>query len=282
MYFVGPHVSIAGGVCNAPMNAKKVGATGFGMFVKNQRQWVAAPLKTEEAEAFRKAMAENGYDVRQVMPHAGYLINLANPDEAAHGKSMESLLDELARCAALGLLQLNLHPGSSLHKLSTEAACDRVAESINAALAKTKGVTIVIENTAGCGAVLGSKFEEIARIFGGVADKSRIGVCIDTAHTFAAGYDIRTRDGFLKTMDELDKVVGLKYLRGMHLNDSKPDLGKHVDRHESLGKGKLGFGVFEVILSDRRFEDVPLVLETPDESLWPEEVGRLLAIGGKR
>ena len=276
MYFVGPHVSISGGVRNAPANAGRLGATGFGMFVKNQRQWVAPPLPPAEVEAFKAAMAENGYTPRQVMPHAGYLINLANPDEAAHAKSMASLHDELTRCEALGLTRLNLHPGSHLRLLPPEAACDRVAQSINAALADSQGVTIVIENTAGSGGNLGSTFEELARILAGVGDKTRIGFCIDTAHTFAAGFDIRTREGFLQTIEAFDRLVGLDYLCGMHLNDSKPKLGSHVDRHESLGSGLIGWEPFAAIMADARFAEPPLILETPDEALWPEEIRRLL------
>ena len=276
MFFVGPHVSISGGVRNAPINARQLGATGFGMFVKNQRQWTAAPLPKAEIDAFKAAMVENGYTPQQVMPHAGYLINLANPDDAAHAKSMASLHDELTRCEALGLIQLNLHPGSHLRLLTPEAACDRVAQSVNAALADSHGVTIVIENTAGSGGNLGSTFEELARILAGVEDKTRIGFCIDTAHTFAAGFDIRTRDGFRKTIEAFDRLVGLRYLRGMHLNDSKPKLASHVDRHESLGAGLIGWEPFAAIMSDARFSDLPLVLETPDESLWADEIRRLL------
>ena len=276
MFFVGPHVSISGGVRNAPPNARRYGATGFGMFVKNQRQWVAAPLQEEEIAAFKQALKENGYTPDQILPHAGYLINLANPDEALHEKSMNSLHDELSRCSSLGLKMLNLHPGSHLRKLTPEAACDRVAKSINRALADTVGVTVVIENTAGSGGNLGANFDELARIIGGVDDKSRIGFCIDTAHTFASGYDISTRTGFLRVAEELDRKVGLSYLRGMHLNDSKVGLNSRVDRHETLGNGTIGFEVFETIMGDERFSSIPLVLETPDESLWTEEIARLL------
>ena len=275
MYFIGPHVSIGGGVANAPDNAKALGATGFGMFVKNQRQWTAAPYAAADVEAFKKQMKADGYTAAQVMPHAGYLINLANPDEAAHAKSMAAVLDELHRCRALGLDKLNLHPGSHLRLITPQEACERVAKSINAALAKTSGVTVVIENTAGSGGNIGSVFEELQAMVEGVDDKARVGVCLDTMHTFAAGYDIRTRDGFLKTMERFDKTVGMKYLCGMHLNDSKVELNSHVDRHESLGAGLLGIEVFKCIMKDKRFENMPLVLETPNEELWAQEI-RLL------
>jgi deoxyribonuclease-4 len=280
MYFIGPHVSIAGGVANAPLNAKGLGATGFGLFVKNQRQWTAAPYLAADVEAFKKQMAADGYTPAQVLPHAGYLINLANPDESAHAKSMAALMDELNRCMALGLDKLNLHPGSHLRLITPQAACDRIATSINAALAQTRGVAVVIENTAGSGGNLGSSFEELKAMIDGINDKGRVGICLDTAHTFAAGFDIRTRDGFLKTMEHFDKTVGMKYLRGMHLNDSKAGLNSHVDRHESLGAGLLGIDVFTCIMKDKRFENIPLVLETPNEEIWAQEIQQLLAMAG--
>ena len=280
MYFIGPHVSIGGGVANAPKNAKALGATGFGLFVKNQRQWTAAPYAAADIDAFKKQMDADGYGAAQVLPHAGYLINLANPDEEAHAKSMAALMDELHRCMALGLDKLNLHPGSHLRLITPQAACERIAKSINTALAQTLGVTVVIENTAGSGGNLGSVFEELKAMIDGIDDKKRVGVCLDTMHTFAAGYDIRTREGFLKTMDHFDKTVGLKYLRGMHLNDSKVGLNSHVDRHESLGAGLLGIDVFTCIMKDARFENMPLVLETPNEERWAQEIRQLMAMAG--
>ena len=280
MYYIGPHVSIGGGVANAPRNAKALGATGFGMFVKNQRQWTAAPYAQADVDAFKRQLKADGYTSAQVMPHAGYLINLANPDEAAHAKSMASLLDELRRCMALGLDKLNFHPGSHLRLLTPQEACGRVARSINAALAETEGVTLVIENTAGSGGNLGSVFEELKAMIEGVDDKRRVGVCLDTMHTFAAGFDIRTRDGFLTTIDHFDRTVGLRYLRGLHLNDSKVALNSHVDRHESLGAGLLGIDVFKCIMRDPRFENMPLVLETPNEELWAQEIEQLTAMAG--
>lgn len=278
MYFIGPHVSIGGGVANAPKNAKALGALAFGMFVKNQRQWTAAPYAAQDVEAFKRQMATDGYSSAHVLPHAGYLINLANPDETAHAKSMTSLMDELQRCMALGLDKLNFHPGSHLRLLTPQAACERVAKSMNQALAQTRGVTLVVENTAGSGGNLGSTFEELRVILDGIDDKKRVGFCLDTMHTFAAGFDIRTRDGFLTTMDRFDQVVGLQYLRGMHLNDSKVALNSHVDRHESLGSGLLGIDVFKCIMKDPRFENMPLVLETPNEELWAQEIKQLMAM----
>ncbi|MDR2849264.1 MAG: deoxyribonuclease IV [Verrucomicrobiota bacterium] len=280
MYFIGPHVSIGGGVANAPKNAKALGATGFGMFVKNQRQWTSAPYSAADIETFKAQLAADGYTAARVLPHAGYLINLANPDEEAHAKSMGALLDELRRCMALGLDKLNFHPGSHLRKLTPQEACARVAQSMNAALAQTRGVTLVIENTAGTGGNLGSVFEELRMIIDGVDDRSRVGVCIDTMHTFAAGFDIRTRDGFLKTLEHFDRTVGIRYLRGLHLNDSKVGLNAHVDRHESLGAGLLGIEVFRCIMTDARFENMPLVLETPNEERWAQEISQLMDMAG--
>jgi deoxyribonuclease-4 len=280
MYYVGPHVSIGGGVEQAPVNAAAVGATGFGMFTKNQVQWQAAALTAASRAQFAATLREHRYTPQQVLPHAGYLINLANPDEAAHAKALDSFVGEIQRCADLGLTLLNLHPGSHLRKLEPLAACARVAESVNEALRRTRGVTVVIENTAGQGACLGSTFEELAAIVVGVTDKSRVGVCLDTAHTFAAGFDIRTRDGLARTLDAFDQAVGFRYLRGMHLNDSKVGHNSHVDRHESLGKGHLGWEPFRWIMRDARLAGLPLVIETPDEALWPEEVRRLLDLAG--
>lgn len=280
MYFVGPHVSIGGGVARAPVNAAALGATGFGMFTKNQVQWHAAALTDGDRQQFAASLKAHRFAARQVLPHAGYLINLANPDPAAHAKALDSFVHELQRCETLGLETLNFHPGSHLKKLEPAAALTRVAESINTALKQTRGVTVVIENTAGQGACLGSTFEELAAMVRQVDDQSRIGVCLDTAHTFAAGFDIRTQAGLNRTLDAFERLVGFKYLRGLHLNDSKTGLNSHVDRHESLGKGQLGWEPFKGIMRDRRFENLPLVIETPDETLWPAEIRRLLEMAG--
>ena len=280
MYFVGPHVSIGGGVEQAPANAAALGATGFGMFTKNQVQWRAPAFSAENRTHFTAALAERGYAPRQVLPHAGYLINLANPDDTAHAKALASFIGELQRCADLGLTMLNLHPGSHLRKLEPAAACARVAGAINEALRQTRGVTVVIENTAGQGACLGATFEELAAMIAGVEDKKRIGICLDTAHTFAAGFDIRTAGGLQRTLDAFDRLVGFRYLRGLHLNDSKVGLGSRVDRHESLGQGHLGWEPFRLIMRDARFANLPLVIETPDDARWPEEVKRLLDLAG--
>ena len=275
MKYFGAHVSAAGGVENAPANAHAIGATGFALFTKNQRQWVAKPLATGEIDAFREACERYGYTPAQILPHDSYLINLGHPEKEPLEKSRAAFLDEMQRCELLGLDRLNFHPGSHLQKITEQESLDRIAESINMALDRTHGVTAVIENTAGQGSNLGYTFEQIAYIIDRVEDKSRVGVCIDTCHSFAAGYDLATSGGFTETFEHFDNVIGFKYLRGMHLNDAKKELGSRVDRHDSLGKGTLGIEPFKWIMEDERFDGIPLILETPDEALWPEEIRML-------
>ncbi|HPD94483.1 MAG: deoxyribonuclease IV [Bacteroidales bacterium] len=275
MKFIGAHVSAAGGVENAPLNAQKIGATAFALFTKNQRQWIAPSLSAKSIDQFKKNCEMAGYTPNQILPHDSYLINLGNPDKDALQKSRNAFLDEMQRCEQLGLNRLNFHPGSHLNKISEEGCLLLIAESINQVLEKTKGVTAVIENTAGQGSNLGFAFEQIKFIIDHVDDKSRVGVCIDTCHAFAAGYDMLTQDAFNKTFDDFDRIVGFSFLKGMHLNDSKKGLGSHVDRHDSLGKGTLGLNPFRFIMKDIRFDGIPLILETPDEQLWPEEINLL-------
>jgi deoxyribonuclease IV len=280
MKFVGPHVSIAGGVQNAPVNAATLNATAFGMFTKNQRQWTAPAYAAETGRGFEKALRENGYTARQVLAHDGYLINLGNPDRAAFEKSYDAFVDELKRCAALGLALLNIHPGSHLRLVSEEACMLQIAGAVNRAHRETEGVTIVFENTAGQGSNVGRSFEQLAFLISHVSDKSRIGFCFDTCHAFAAGYDLRTPKVYEATIKALDRTVGLRYLRGAHLNDAKSTLGSRLDRHQSLGRGALGLEPFRLIMRDDRFEEIPLVLETIDESLWEKEVAMLKEMAG--
>ena len=270
--FFGPHVSISGGVENAPANAYKTGASAFGLFTKNQRQWSSKPLTEESIKAFRQNCEKFGYQPWQILPHDSYLINLGHPEKEALHKSRVAFLDEMQRCGQLGLDRLNFHPGGHLNQFSEEECLATIAQSINFALERTNGVTAVIENTAGQGTNLGFSFYQIKQIINGVADKSRVGVCIDTCHAYSAGYDIKSRGGFEKVFQEFDEVVGFEFLKGMHLNDSKKEFGSRVDRHESLGKGTLGLEVFECIMNDSRFDNMPLILETPNEELWPEEI----------
>ena len=278
MKYIGAHVSAAGGVENAPANAHGIGATGFALFTKNQRQWVAAPLTAAQIDAFRKACDKYGYTPAQILPHDSYLINLGHPEREALEKSRAAFLDEMQRCEALGLDRPNFHPGSHLQKISPERSLDLIAESINIALDKTRGVTAVIENTAGQGSNLGFAFEHLAYLIERVEDKSRVGVCIDTCHAFAAGYDLRTAEACDKTFAELERVVGFGYLKGMHLNDAMKILGSHVDRHTPLGEGMIGMECFRYIMQDARFDGIPLILETPDEQRWPEEIALLKSL----
>lgn len=281
MKYFGAHVSASGGADNAPANAHAIGATAFALFTKNQRQWVAKPLTAGEIDAFRKACDTYGYRPEQILPHDSYLINLGHPEKEALEKSRAAFLDEMQRCELLGLDRLNFHPGSHLQKITEEESLGRIAESINIALDKTRGVTAVIENTAGQGSNLGFRFEHLRYLIDRVEDKSRVGVCIDTCHAFAAGYDLRTAEACDATFAELDRVVGFGYLKGMHLNDAMKILGSRVDRHMPLGEGMIGMECFRYIARDERFDSIPLILETPDETRWSEEIARLKAFAGE-
>jgi deoxyribonuclease IV len=276
--YIGAHVSAAGGVENAPENANNIGATAFALFTKNQRQWQAKPLTEENISAFKENCEKYGYKPHQILPHDSYLINLGHPEKVALKKSRDAFLDEMQRCVQLGLDRLNFHPGSHLNKISEDECLANIAESINITLEKTKGVTAVIENTAGQGTNLGFSFYQLKKIIDQVDDKSRVGVCIDTAHAYSAGYDLKIKTGFKKVFQEFDEVIGFEYLKGMHLNDSKKDFGSKVDRHDSLGKGTLGLEVFECIMNDDRFDGIPLILETPNEELWAEEIKLLKSL----
>ena len=272
MKYIGAHVCTAGGVENAPENAYKLGATAFALFTKNERYWKAPRLTEKSIALFKERCEKYGYTPDCILPHDSYLINLGHPEEEGLRKSRNAFLDEMQRCEQLGLSLLNFHPGSHLNGISPDSCLDRIAESINITLEKTKGVTAVIENTAGQGTNVGFAFEHLAHIIEKVEDKSRIGVCIDTCHTYAGGYDIRTAETFTETFERFEKIIGFRYLRGMHLNDSKKPLNSHVDRHECIGKGTLGSEVFRLIMRDERFDGIPLILETPDDTIWPEEI----------
>jgi len=290
MKFVGAHVSASGGVDKAPLNAMAIGAKAFAVFTKNQRQWVAKPLETKTIDAFHKNLEASGILPKHVLPHDSYLINLGHPEVEKLEKSRDAFIDELERCHILGLDKLNFHPGSHLVKIpkkdpeymdklmSAELHClDVIADSMNLAIDATKDskVKLVIENTAGQGSNLGYKFEHLGYIIDKIEDKSRVGVCLDTCHTFTAGYDLRTREAYDKTMGEFDTIVGSQYLMGMHINDSKPKLGSRVDRHQSLGLGEIGWDAFRFIMNDARMDDIPLILETIDETIWAQEIQAL-------
>jgi deoxyribonuclease IV len=275
MKHIGAHVSIGKGVENAPLNACAIGATAFAMFTRNQRQWQARPLTPQSIEAFRQNCADAGFDPKYILPHDSYLINLSHPEKEGLAKSRLAFLDEVRRCEQLGLLYLNFHPGSHLNQMSEQASLSLVAESVNWVLARTSGVAAVIENTAGQGSNVGFHFEHLAAIIDRIEDKARVGVCLDTCHTYAAGYDLKTEAGYEQTLEAFDRIVGFSFLKGLHLNDCKKEKGSRVDRHENIGKGTLGMETFQRILRDERFDHIPLIMETPDDKLWPEEI-RLL------
>ncbi len=278
MKYIGAHVSASGGVENAPVNAHAIGAKAFALFTRNQRQWKSSPLSKGSIEQFKENCEKYGFKPGYILPHDSYLINLGHPEQEGLEKSREAFLDEMSRCEQLGLDRLNFHPGGSLGQFSDEECLRRIAESINITLGKTKGVIAVIENTAGQGSNLGFKFEQIGFIISLVEDKNRVGVCIDTCHSFAAGYDLTSDDAFNATFRNFDEAVGFGYLKGMHINDSKKGLGSRVDRHDSLGKGTLGLEVFRRLMHDPRFDEIPLILETPDETIWAEEIKLLYSL----
>jgi len=278
MKYVGAHISASGGVENAPLNAREIGAKAFAFFTKNQKQWVAPPLTTKSIDAFRRNCAELDFRPFQILPHDSYLINLGSPDPDGLGRSRHAFNDEMKRCEQLGLDRLNFHPGSHLGKISEEECLNLIAESVNIALEKTSGVIAVIENTAGQGTNLGYRFEHLRYIIDRVDDKSRVGVCIDTCHAYTSGYDLSTPEGFKNVFGEFERIIGFGYLKGMHLNESKKMFGSRVDRHDSLGKGEIGDDVFSLIMNDPRFDDMPLVLETPDETLWADEIRLLYSL----
>ena len=275
MKYVGAHVSASGGVFNAPINAKAIGAKAFALFVKNQRQWAAKDFEPKVIDKWFEELENSGVQTKHILPHDSYLINLGHPVVENREKSLNGFIHEIERCEILKLDRLNFHPGSHLRKITEDECLDNIAVSLNRAIDATNDVKLVIENTAGQGSNLGYKFEHLAHIIDKIEDKSRIGVCIDTCHMFTAGYDIRTREAYDKTWNEFDSIVGREYLMGMHINDSKPELGSRVDRHDSLGEGKIGWDAFKFIMNDDRMDDIPLVLETINEDIWAEEIQAL-------
>ncbi|MGL5290868.1 MAG: deoxyribonuclease IV [Vibrionaceae bacterium] len=275
MKYIGAHVSASGGVENAPLNAQQINANAFALFTKNQRQWQAKPLSEQSIVAFKANCERYGFRPEAILPHDSYLINLGAPDAENLAKSRTAFIDEMERCRKLGLTLLNFHPGSHLNKISEHASLELVAQSINIAHKAVPDVVLVIENTAGQGSNLGYRFEHLAAIIAQVEDKSRVGVCLDTCHTFAAGYDLRSLTAAEQTFAEFSAVVGFNYLRGMHLNDCKSAFASKVDRHHSLGLGEIGLPCFEFIMQDPRFDNIPLILETIDPQIWAQEIALL-------
>ncbi len=280
MKYIGAHVAVDGGVASAPLNAAKIGAKAFALFTRNPSRWKSEPLLQSEINAFKRNCEAGGFEPSQILPHDSYLINLGAKDPKKLFLSRTAFLDEMQRCEQLGLTMLNFHPGSHLNEMTEEECLDRIASSINKTLALTSGVKAVIENTAGQGSNLGYSFEQLAHIIDKIDDKERVGICIDSCHAFAAGYDLATPDGYEAMWQEFDRLIGLEYLSAMHINDSKKGLGSHVDRHESMGAGAIGHIFFEMLMADPRIDNIPLILETPDPSLWQQEIAELYAMPG--
>ncbi len=272
---IGAHVSAAGGVNQAPLNASRIGATAFALFTKNQRRWQARALGEAEIQKFKENCRQAGFAPRQILAHAGYLINLGHPEREGLEKSRAALLDEMRRCRQLGICALNIHPGSHLGRIAEAKCLARIAASINRALEEVPEVRVVIENTAGEGGHLGHRLEHLAEILERVSDRSRVGVCLDTCHGFAAGYDLASEEGYAAFFSRFASVVGFAYLAGLHLNDSKKPLGSRIDRHAGIGEGALGLEAFRRLMKDPRLDGIPLILETPDPARWAEEI-RLL------
>lgn len=273
--YIGAHVSVSGGVQNAPLAAAEIGAKAFALFTGYSNRWQSKPITGDRIRQFHENCEKFGYDPSVILPHDNFLINLGSPDAEKLAMSRKSFLGEMQRCEQLGLTMLNFHPGSHLNQIDEDACLDRIAESINITLDQTSGVTAVLESTAGQGTNLGFRFEQLARIIDGVEDKSRIGVCVDTCHTHSAGYDLASEEGYRKTWEDFDAIIGRGYLRALHLNDNKRTLGSRIDRHEQIGKGSLGEEFFIRLVNDPRFDNMPLILETPDPDNWKNEIAWL-------
>ncbi len=271
--YIGAHVSAAGGVAEAPVRAHAIGATAFALFTKNQRQWHAKPLTDEQIALFRQRCQELGYGPRQILPHDSYLINLGHPEEDKWRKSLDAFIDELSRCHQLGIRMLNFHPGSHLRQISESACLARIARAINMALEQVPEVIAVLENTAGQGSNVGWRFEQLAEIMQQVEQPERVGVCIDTCHAYAVGYDLR--GDYEGVMRQLCDTVGQEKVLAFHVNDSKGALGSRLDRHHSLGEGQLGWEPFRQLMQDARWDGRPFILETIDPQRWPAEIAQL-------
>jgi deoxyribonuclease-4 len=267
-------MSTAGGVSTGLERAKRINIDAVQIFTKNNNRWFESPTPPEQVERFRTLAAQ--FDRANLFSHAGYLINVASPDDALHERSMEALQDELMRAESLGLSWVVLHPGSHVGK-GEDWGLKRVIDSLNAALDRTKGfaVGILLETTAGQGSALGYRFEHLARMRRRLKQAKRVGICVDTCHIFAAGYDIRDEKTYSATIDELDRVIGIKHVKAWHLNDSVKPLGSKVDRHAHIGEGEIGLRGFSHLMNDTRFSHLPMVLETPKGPDMKEDVENL-------
>lgn len=278
MKYIGAHVSAEGGVSNAPIEAAELGATAFALFTRVPSRWKSPEISQAEAEKFKENCARLGFQPAHILPHDSFLINLGSPDKQKLHLSKVAFLDEMKRCEQLGLTMLNFHPGSHMGEMDQDACLKLIAENINRTLEQTMGVKAVIETTAGQGTNLGHEFEQIATIIHHIEDKSRVGVCVDTCHSFVAGYDMTTPETYEETWKKFDSIIGFNYLSGMHLNDAKKGLGSRIDRHEVIGQGNLGNVFFEMLMKDPRMDNIPLILETPDPLLWQQEIAWLFSV----
>jgi deoxyribonuclease-4 len=262
---VGAHISISGGIEKAPERGKKIGCETMQIFTKSHRQWRAKKLNKESAKKFIENLKK--FKIREVIAHNSYLINLGSNKKAHLNRSRKAFIDEIQKCDILGIKYLVFHPGS--HMGAGEDACIKtIAESLNFVIGKTRScnVMLLLENTAGQGTNIGYRFEHLADIIKKVRNKKRVGVCFDTCHAFASGYDIRTKEAYRKTFSKFSRVIGLRKLKAFHLNDSKVGFNSRIDRHESIGRGKLGRKTFRLFMRDKRFKNRPGTIEKPDSS----------------
>jgi deoxyribonuclease-4 len=276
--FLGAHVPVTGGVFNAPGHGQAIGAEAIQIFTRNQMQWACRPLREEEAAAFREAVAKSG--VRRVLTHGSYLMNLASPNPEFLSKSRDCLVTEIERCDQLAIPYVVLHPGAHMGQ-GEDAGLSAIARSLDAVLERTEGrdVMPLLEVTAGQGSCLGYRFEHLAAIFDRVREPDRVGVCLDTCHLYAAGYDLASPQGYERTLRDFGRLVGMRKLKAIHLNDSKRERGSRVDRHARSGEGVMGLETFARIVNDRRFRGLPLVVETPGPlAEWKKEIARLRAL----
>lgn len=278
--YIGCHTSISGGIWKAPLEAAEFGAKAFGLFLHNQHQWMMKPLAEGHAEKFRDTCQKLNYQPNQIVPHGSYLLNCGSPKEDVKKKSMAMLVQELQRCEDLGLLYFNFHPGSTLGKISIEKCLSSIANAIKEAHRATKYVIVLLENMSCQGNTVGGKFTELKAIIDQVDDKSRIGVCIDTCHSHAAGYDLSSLEGYEVFINDIETVIGWNYVKAFHLNDSKGPSGCHKDRHENIGKGTIGVDGFRRIMNDARMERIPMILETPykNDDIYKEEIKLLYSL----
>lgn len=282
MKYVGAHMSIAKGFHDAVFKSIKMKANAMAFFVQSPRSWNSKPLNESLIIQFKKACQENNINPKkQILVHGSYMTNLSNPEKEKRAMSSSLILEEMKKCELLGIGLFNVHPGSTLGKISKKKAITFLAEEINKLIKKTNSIVFVIETMAGQGNTLGESFQELKNIIDLIEDKTRIGVCIDTCHIYSAGYNIKTKEAFDKVFSSFDKIIGFEYLRGMHLNDSKTPFNSKKDRHEHLGKGSIGLDVFKFIMEDPRFDNIPLIIETPDPNNYPNEIEKLLSFSEK-